>query len=124
MTDRTTASGRMARPVAPVGGIMIKIPPLALPVVGRRPSGGTRMGTNGIVRGSAARRGRVWRRSVAVLLAMGLLFAACGDDNGDSNAATNAAPGATTAATTTTVPPQTGGTITFGEFSEPVGLDP
>jgi peptide/nickel transport system substrate-binding protein len=56
------------------------------------------------------------------LLALGLVFAACGDDSGDAGTTTPS--GGTAAASTTTVAPQVGGTLTFGEFSEPVGLDP
>jgi peptide/nickel transport system substrate-binding protein len=69
-----------------------------------------------------------------------LVAAACGGDNSSSSktttagstatsagAATSAASGGTTttaAATTTTATPQVGGTITYGEFIQPVGLDP
>jgi peptide/nickel transport system substrate-binding protein len=87
------------------------------------------------------RQGRT--RAVGVLVvgaALGLIAAACGGDN-KSSSPTTAAQTATTAAsattagsaasstttaapTTTTAAPQVGGTITYGEFIQPVGLDP
>jgi peptide/nickel transport system substrate-binding protein len=78
------------------------------------------MGTNRIVRGSKA--GVIsTRKAVAVLLALGIVMAACGDNGGNTG---SAAPSSSGAAASTTLAPQVGGTITFGEFSEPVGLDP
>jgi peptide/nickel transport system substrate-binding protein len=86
-------------------------------------------------------------RKVSALVigaAIGLIAAACGGDNSSSSntttassaAATTSGGGAATtsattagstttaAATTTTATPQPGGTITYGEFIQPVGLDP
>jgi peptide/nickel transport system substrate-binding protein len=81
------------------------------------------MRSNGFARGCAAAFARHRRRSVAVLLALGLVVASCGDDGG-SDAGSTAPSGSGATNTSTTLAPQTSGTITFGEFSEPVGLDP
>ena len=58
---------------------------------------------------------------IAVLVAVSIVAAACGDDDDSSTGTTQ--PGATTPATTTKAP-VAGGTITFGTFSETAGLDP
>ena len=63
------------------------------------------------------------RFALCALIAFALVAAACGDDGDSSGPAGNAAPTATAAAPTTK-PPQTGGTLVFGEYSQPVGLDP
>jgi peptide/nickel transport system substrate-binding protein len=81
------------------------------------------MGSNRFGRGTVTRPRRSARRTVAIALSLGLFFAACGDDGGD-DAGTTAPSGTAATATSTTLAPQTGGTLTFGEFSEPVGLDP
>ncbi|HEV8296690.1 MAG TPA: ABC transporter substrate-binding protein [Acidimicrobiales bacterium] len=56
-----------------------------------------------------------------VLLAAALVAAACGDDDGSAPASSGSG---STGGSTTTLAPQTGGVLAFGEFSEPVGLDP
>jgi peptide/nickel transport system substrate-binding protein len=71
-------------------------------------------------------------RLVVLLLAVGLVAAACGDDGDGGSAASGTGTSGSAsgtgssaaAATTTTLAPQVGGTLAFGEFSEPVGLDP
>lgn len=62
-----------------------------------------------------------------VLLAVVLLpVAACGDDSDDGGAAPDPGNGTENgeSTTTTTGAPQTGGTLTIAEYSEPAGLDP
>jgi peptide/nickel transport system substrate-binding protein len=55
-------------------------------------------------------------RAVLLVFVVGLVAAACGgDDKGGS---------AESSGPTTTKAPETGGTISFGEYSEPAGLDP
>jgi peptide/nickel transport system substrate-binding protein len=56
---------------------------------------------------------------LALVTALALIGAACGDDSGGGGTRPT-----TTAATTTTRTPQIGGTLTFAEYSEPAGLDP
>jgi len=57
--------------------------------------------------------------AITIVAVISLVAAACGSSSKSSGGNnTNAA-----AATTTTLPPQPGGTLTFGEFTEPVGLD-
>jgi peptide/nickel transport system substrate-binding protein len=63
------------------------------------------------------------RRVFAVLAAIGLLAAACGDDDTGSTPATSS-PGGTAATTTAAKTPVTGGTVTFGSYSKIQGLDP
>ena len=74
---------------------------------------------------------RSWGRAAALLLALGLVAAACGDDGGSaksSGSGTGATTGKTgsgsAAAVTTTAAPQKGGSITVAMFSETRGLDP
>ncbi|MEO5839501.1 MAG: hypothetical protein ABIQ73_07360 [Acidimicrobiales bacterium] len=58
----------------------------------------------------------------AVLVTLGLLAAACSDSSERAGSGTT---GPTIAsATTTAKPPQVGGTLVFGEYSQPLGLDP
>lgn len=61
-------------------------------------------------------------RAFAFLAAMALAATACGDDGGDDGESQSTAPGAT-AGPATTKTPVSGGTLTFGSFSEPVSLD-
>jgi peptide/nickel transport system substrate-binding protein len=71
---------------------------------------------------------RSWGRAAALLLAVGLVAAACGDDGGGSKnasgASTGTGSGSAATATTTTLAPQKGGTLTVGMFSYPASLDP
>jgi peptide/nickel transport system substrate-binding protein len=60
-----------------------------------------------------------WMIVLVVLVALGLVAAACGDSGGEGGAT-----GTTGTASTTTKQPQAGGVLTFGEYSEPAGLDP
>jgi peptide/nickel transport system substrate-binding protein len=60
-----------------------------------------------------------WGSAAAMLVVLALGAAACGDDKGGGGSST-----ATTAAATTTRAPQTGGTLTFGAYSQIPGLDP
>jgi peptide/nickel transport system substrate-binding protein len=71
----------------------------------------------------AKRSGRRLRLATAVMI-VGLVAAACGDDGGSDEGDT--APGTTTAtlASSTTRQPQTGGILSFAEYSEPASLDP
>ncbi|HEV8298127.1 MAG TPA: ABC transporter substrate-binding protein [Acidimicrobiales bacterium] len=63
------------------------------------------------------------RPSLRAVLALGVTLsvfaAACGDDGGGDDAATTTPPGSST-----TLQPQTGGVLSFAEFSEPTSLDP
>src|SRR5438128_2550878 len=65
------------------------------------------------------------RLAASVFVAMALA-AACGDNGGGSGSTptTTAGTAVTSLATATTKPPQTGGTLVFGEYSQPAGLDP
>jgi peptide/nickel transport system substrate-binding protein len=72
-----------------------------------------------------------WARAIALLMALGLVAAACGDDGGSSSNASGSsgstASGSTgtgATAATTTLAPQKGGSITVSMFSETRGLDP
>jgi peptide/nickel transport system substrate-binding protein len=58
-----------------------------------------------------------------VPIALALLAAACGDSDSDDGG-TGATTTAPASATTTTLQPQTGGTLTFGVYSNIPGLDP
>ena len=67
---------------------------------------------------------RTPRRNVAVLtvlVTLGLFAAACGDSS-EKNSSDSTGP--TTPSPATTRPPQLGGTLVFGEFAQPIGLDP
>jgi peptide/nickel transport system substrate-binding protein len=74
---------------------------------------------------------RSWARAAALLMALGAVAVACGDDGGSSSNASGTS-GATATSTgktgasaaTTTLAPQKGGSITVGMFSETRGLDP
>src|SRR5688572_23290766 len=66
-------------------------------------------------------RKRRVRWAVALLAVLALLAASCGDDDDDAGGAEN---GEDTEDTTTTSAPKTGGTLVFGEYSEPNTLDP
>ncbi len=68
-----------------------------------------------------SRSGLRVRSLVALSAATVLVVGACSSSKGKSSAPTSA-PGAST--TASAGQPQTGGTITFGEFSAPAGLDP
>ncbi|HUP74948.1 MAG TPA: ABC transporter substrate-binding protein [Acidimicrobiales bacterium] len=65
------------------------------------------------------------RRALAFLAAIAVVATACGDDGGDGEASPTTTPGATTTAggPTTTKAPVSGGTLVFGNFSEPASLD-
>ena len=63
---------------------------------------------------------RSWVRTMAVVAALAVTAAACGDDGDDSGSP--ASP--TGAGTSTTLQPQTGGTLTFAAYSNIPGLDP
>src|SRR5689334_10823979 len=69
-----------------------------------------------------------WARTVALLMALGLVAAACGDDGGsssdDASGSTGSTAGTGSSGATTTLTPQKGGTITVSMFSETRGLDP
>ncbi|HEV8296651.1 MAG TPA: ABC transporter substrate-binding protein [Acidimicrobiales bacterium] len=68
------------------------------------------------------RRSGLWW--VGLFLVVAIAFAACGDDGGESGEPdTTSQPGGT-AAPTTTKAPQVGGTLVWGEYTEPAGLDP
>src|ERR1700712_2118233 len=72
-------------------------------------------------------RKRSLGRAVALLLAVGLAAAACGDDGGGSKDASGASGTGTSAsgsAATTTLAAQKGGTLTVGMFSYAASLDP
>src|SRR5207248_6407712 len=65
------------------------------------------------------------RFGFCAFLAFTLVAVACGDSGSKSqSSSTTANAPATTAATATTKPPQIGGTLVFGEYSQPAGLDP
>jgi peptide/nickel transport system substrate-binding protein len=61
-----------------------------------------------------------WTRVLSIVVALTLVSAACGDDDGDGAATTT--PQGT--GPTTTLQPQSGGTLTFGAYSNIPGLDP
>ncbi|MEO5838022.1 MAG: ABC transporter substrate-binding protein [Acidimicrobiales bacterium] len=64
-------------------------------------------------------------RVVAVVVALAFVAAACGDSKSDSSGTTSPNTTAATAATTTTtLQPVSGGTLTFGAYSNIPGLDP
>jgi peptide/nickel transport system substrate-binding protein len=66
---------------------------------------------------------RLW--ITGVVTAIALLAAACGDDGeSSSNAGATTGSAPPTTAAPTTKAPQSGGTLVFGEYSQPVGLDP
>ena len=73
---------------------------------------------------------RIWTRTVTLVVALGLVAAACGGDDSEGTAtATTAAgqTGTTVAGATTTAAaaaPVKGGIITIGQFSREPGLDP
>lgn len=69
---------------------------------------------------------RSWGRAAALLLALGLVAAACGDDGGSAKptGSGTGATGGSASAVTTTAAPQKGGSITVAMFSETRGLDP
>jgi peptide/nickel transport system substrate-binding protein len=69
------------------------------------------------------RRNRVLR-VVALVGALSVLAAACGDDGGGEATDSTAAATSTTSAATTTAQPKVGGSIKMGMFSETAGLDP
>ena len=75
---------------------------------------------NGPSRRKASSR---WIRVAAVVAALAFVAAACGD-SGSESATTTAGPNTTVAATTTTLQPVSGGTLTFGAYSNIPGLDP
>lgn len=62
------------------------------------------------------------RRLLCLGAVAGLLLAGCGGDDSDND--TKAATGASSASTTVAEQPKTGGTLTFGTYSETAGLDP
>ena len=62
-------------------------------------------------------------RLTALMIAVALIAAACGDD-GDGGAATTTAGSDTPQASATSLAPQSGGTVTFGTYQETMGLDP
>jgi peptide/nickel transport system substrate-binding protein len=61
---------------------------------------------------------------VCLLAAIAVLAAACGDSGSGGEASTTSGGTSATPAPTTTKTPQQGGTLVFGEYSQPVGLDP
>lgn len=70
-------------------------------------------------------------RILSLLLLVGLLAGACGDDGGSASSngsgatgGTGGASGSAQAATTTTLTPKQGGVLTFGVYGETPGLDP
>ncbi len=70
-------------------------------------------------------------RILSLLLLVGLLAGACGDDGGSTSSSasgstggTGGASGSAQAATTTTLTPKQGGVLTFGVYGETPGLDP
>jgi peptide/nickel transport system substrate-binding protein len=63
-------------------------------------------------------------RLVALVGALSVLAAACGDDGDGGQASENTSAPATTAAPTTSAQPKVGGTVKMGMFSETAGLDP
>ncbi len=67
-----------------------------------------------------------WARTVALLLTLGLVAGACGDDGASSDDASGDTGATATggSASTTTLAPQKGGSITVSMFSETRGLDP
>ena len=65
-----------------------------------------------------------WISGVAVVAALAFVAAACGDSGGDGNKTSGPTTTAAVAATTTTLAPVSGGTLTFGAYSNLLGLDP
>lgn len=70
-------------------------------------------------------------RILSLVLVLGLLAGACGDDGDSASSATSGASGGASgsggsaqAATTTTLTPKQGGVLTFGVYGETPGLDP
>ena len=63
-------------------------------------------------------------RTIAVVLALATIAAACGDDTPSSSSTTDAGGVSTTSATTTTAAQVKGGVITIGQYSRENGLDP
>lgn len=69
-------------------------------------------------------------RAFGLVLAVGLIASACGDDGGSSSSSSSTGStggtgsASTTAAPTTTLTPKQGGTLTFGVYGETPGLDP
>lgn len=63
-------------------------------------------------------------RCVALLVALGLVAAACGDDGGDGATPSDVTASTTTAAPATTLAPQKGGSVTMATFAETPGIDP
>ncbi len=66
-------------------------------------------------------------RAAGLVLALGLLAQACGDDGNTKSSETPGGGGSTTTAakaTTTTATPKQGGTLTMAVYSETTGLDP
>lgn len=75
------------------------------------------------VHGHRARFGL--RRITALVFAVALVAAACGDDSSSNEAAgSTGAPTSSSGAGATTQTPKAGGTLTFGVFSEAASLDP
>ena len=68
-------------------------------------------------------RNRSVVRVVAVAVVL-MLVASCSSSKGKATSPTSAASSGTTATSASAGAPQTGGTITVGEFSAPSGLDP
>jgi peptide/nickel transport system substrate-binding protein len=66
-------------------------------------------------------RTRAAHRWIWLVAALALAAGACGDDDGGG---AEPASTATTTTPATTLPPVSGGTLTFGAFTEPRGLDP
>ena len=76
---------------------------------------------NGRSRRKASSR---WVRGVAVVAALAFVAAACGDSGSDDEGTPGPSTTAAGAATTTTLQPVSGGTLTFGAYSQIAGLDP
>jgi peptide/nickel transport system substrate-binding protein len=63
-----------------------------------------------------------WTRALSLVAACALVAVACGDSGSDSG--TPDGPTTTSSTTATTLQPQSGGTLTFGAYSNIPGLDP
>src|SRR5687768_16467551 len=63
------------------------------------------------------------RVAIAVVISS-LIAAACGDDKSDDANTGNGTSVSSTTGVTTTKAPQSGGILSFAEFSEPISLDP
>ncbi|HUP74686.1 MAG TPA: ABC transporter substrate-binding protein [Acidimicrobiales bacterium] len=72
--------------------------------------------------GSSRWTSRRWARIMTCVAALALVAAACGDDGDDGG--TPSGTTGTGTGTTTTLQPQSGGTLTFGAYSNIPGLDP